>query len=210
MPAINPEDFVPDFRYVLEQTFRRDFPTPQGAEEVGEYHYEGRYGSKYFRVWKMVPVHACDYVRKRLENDGWAKAYTSKKEACQVADEATQALFLGMVPEISDPSFYYTLDTRQLKDTSEYLQAACVFCGKIIEHVNEGGVGCIAGSLELGHISYHLYCNDPICMERLLAENSGCGVKTCSCEGYHMYDVLGSHCHICGKECQEPGEEQES
>ncbi len=89
-------------------------------------------------------------------------------------------------------------------------EAPCVFCGKMIGHINDcqevgdNCVGCCVGALVNGQRQYFLYCNDPICVERVTAENAGDGVKNCSCEDYRCYDVLGNICPECGKPPCEP------
>lgn len=89
-------------------------------------------------------------------------------------------------------------------------QAPCVFCGKVIGHINDcqevgdNCVGCVAGGIVNGVVEHFLYCNDPICPERVRAEDAGEGVKDCSCENYRAYDVLGEICHVCGKPPCEP------
>jgi len=78
-------------------------------------------------------------------------------------------------------------------------EGPCVFCGKRIEHVNAGGVGCVAGGVVGGKVFHFMYCNDPLCPEHKAALDAGDGVRTCSCEDYRAYDVLGDECHICGQ-----------
>lgn len=90
-------------------------------------------------------------------------------------------------------------------------QAPCIFCGRVIGHINDclevddNCVGFMAGGIVDGRVEHFLYCADPVCDERAQAEAAGDGVRDCSCESYRAYDVVGPLCHVCRREPQEPG-----
>lgn len=105
----------------------------------------------------------------------------------------------------------FTLEGRAVPDEEpengdSVARAPCVFCGRVIGHVNDFRdwrrdeyIGCVAGSLVGGEVQHFLYCNEPPCPEREAAEDAGQGVWDCSCEDYRAFDVIGERCHVCGR-----------
>jgi hypothetical protein len=105
------------------------------------------------------------------------------------------------------------LRTKQPIGDEPEPQAPCIFCGKVIGHindckeVNDNHVGCVAGAIVDGEVKHFLYCNDPICPEHQAARDAGEGITDCSCEDYRAYDVVvGYNCHVCGKPPCDPGQ----
>ncbi len=197
-------------RFVLIQRFGERPTTPEEAREVAYcsyYHHE--HGRKWWMVYSFkTEKEAKKWTRDYLWKGHWAKLYKTASAACAVADDESLGNFIFHGVGEDPPEFYYTLRGRVLKH-EPYASGLCIFCGKFIRHVNEGGIGCVAGGILDGGISYFMYCNSPLCLDHLLAQNMEHGVRTCSCEGYRMHDVIGEVCHICWKEPCEPQEEQE-
>lgn len=91
------------------------------------------------------------------------------------------------------------IDLEMKAEANDGGAGPCVFCGQPIEHVNEGGVGCVAGAIVGGEKRYYAYCNQPVCDERRRLQDAGAGITTCSCEGPGAYDVIeGYDCPACG------------
>lgn len=86
----------------------------------------------------------------------------------------------------------------------EFPSASCVFCGKMVQHVDAGGVACIAGAFVDGAVRHFYYCNERegCCGDR----KTGVG-RTRTDEDWDRLwecgdccvDNLTTDCHDCGK-----------
>lgn len=99
----------------------------------------------------------------------------------------------------------YILDSRAVHGAPEKgddLPAApCIFCGEIIKHVNDGGVGWLLGAVVDGKANYYLYCLEQDCpIQKLDAEeNPPVGsIWRCGCQPDYVENV-GDTCHACMK-----------
>jgi hypothetical protein len=80
---------------------------------------------------------------------------------------------------------------RPVPDSLAVHPAPCIFCGKPIEHVNDGGIGWLLGALVDGESRTYLYCNTGPC-----ARASAPWIWRCGCIPDYV-ENLGGHCHAC-------------
>ena len=90
----------------------------------------------------------------------------------------------------------YTLAGREIPElpicgNSEAHPALCVFCGAMIEHDNDGGMGWLLGALVDGETRTYLRCNEGSC-----AAASAPWIWRCGCIPDYVENV-GDHCHAC-------------
>jgi hypothetical protein len=78
-----------------------------------------------------------------------------------------------------------------VRDECDVHPAPCLFCGRMLEHVNAGGIGGIVGALVDGESRTYLRCNEGPC-----ATASAPWVWWCGCAPDYVENV-GDHCHDC-------------
>ena len=91
----------------------------------------------------------------------------------------------------------YTLEGREMGDASpdDVSRAPCIFCGEVIWHFNEGGVGWILGAVIDGVSKFFLYCDQPMCAEG--QKNKG-EIWRCYCyDGLAYVESVGETCQCC-------------
>lgn len=106
----------------------------------------------------------------------------------------------------------YTWDEETNRGEGE-----CVFCGKVIEHFNDGGVGWVleAAHPETGKLDQYIHCCYPMCPES--EANDAAEIHRCynpdQVEGwtldpsqtYDTCDDFGSYCEFLGDRCPDCG-----
>jgi hypothetical protein len=100
----------------------------------------------------------------------------------------------------------YILEGRALVGASEEEAAPCIFCGTVIKHFNEGGVGWQIGALVNDKAEAFLICDQPWCDVRKKAETATDPttpenqrvVWRCPCVPDYVENV-GTLCHACRK-----------
>jgi hypothetical protein len=90
----------------------------------------------------------------------------------------------------------YTLAGREIPDratcnSAERPPAPCLYCGRTIQHVNDGGIGWLLGAVVDGESRNYLYCNQGPC-----ARASAPWIWRCGCSGHYVENV-GDRCHHC-------------
>ena len=101
----------------------------------------------------------------------------------------------------------YVLEGRALGpkpplDSDRELDSApCIFCGRLIEHINDGGVGWCVGAVVDGRREYFLYCSDGgECSEHVADAEEfppHGSVWRCGCSADYVENV-GDRCAACG------------
>ena len=97
----------------------------------------------------------------------------------------------------------YTLEGREIKERSEY-GAPCIFCGKHIYPVNDGGIGWILGAVGPdANPHWYLYCdvqcdelNRALELETPNTPEKDRVIFRCGCESDYVESV-GHVCHEC-------------
>jgi len=114
----------------------------------------------------------------------------------------------GTLAAIVDPHpGVMTFEGRQVPDVPppgfDVGPAPCVFCGRGVAHVNDGGVACVAGAVLDGEVRHFLYCNVGGCVGdrttgegRTRSEEDWDRLWTC---GDCAVDCLSDECHECRK-----------
>ncbi len=69
--------------------------------------------------------------------------------------------------------------------------ARCIFCARVLRHVNDGGAGLIANGVVDGVARQYLYCNEGPC-----SVTSAPWIWRCGCDGDYVENV-GDHCGGC-------------
>lgn len=98
----------------------------------------------------------------------------------------------------------YTLLGRDIQAATERLSqeerrtraipsVPCIFCGEIISHLNDGGVGWCLGAMVDGKELSYLYCNQPPCEA---AEKFEHLIWRCGCECDYV-EMVGEFCTSC-------------
>ena len=95
----------------------------------------------------------------------------------------------------------YTLEGRSVTGRpvpagQDVAAAPCIFCGRVIKHMNDGGKGWLCGSVEEGEVREYLYCDQPACKPVKAAEKNGIVIWRCGCVADYVENV-GTHCHAC-------------
>jgi hypothetical protein len=89
----------------------------------------------------------------------------------------------------------YTLAGRaipeQASEGKEVAAAPCIFCGKLIEHVNDGGPGWILSAVVDGQARRYLYCDVPPCDKVHYDE-----IWRCGCVADYVENI-GDQCGAC-------------
>jgi hypothetical protein len=90
----------------------------------------------------------------------------------------------------------YVLAGRRIPDgpdapEREVPPAPCLFCGTVIEQVNDGGIGRVLGAVVDGESRTYLYRNAGPC-----ATTSAPWIWRCGCVPDYAENV-GGHCHAC-------------
>lgn len=87
----------------------------------------------------------------------------------------------------------YVLEGREVPETPPDRcvgQAPCIFCDKLIGHLNDdGGTGWLLGALVGGEPKWYLYCNALPCAD-------SDDIWRCGCEPDFVENV-GERCHCC-------------
>lgn len=78
----------------------------------------------------------------------------------------------------------------------EVAPAPCVFCGKAVSHINDGGTAFVAGAIVAGEVRHFLYCNAGGCSGSRPDVDWG---RLWTCGDCHV-DCLVDECH----ECRQP------
>lgn len=90
----------------------------------------------------------------------------------------------------------YSLKGRAL---SVNVFARCIFCGRRIKHVNDGGSGWMVGARVHGEARYFLYCAVPRCPQLKADSRFEHSIWRCGCVADYVENV-GSHCVNCSRE----------
>ena len=90
----------------------------------------------------------------------------------------------------------YTLAGREIPglaacDQSELPPAPCIFCARLIQHVNDGGSGWLLGAVVDGESRAYLRCNEGPC-----SRVSAPWIWRCGCVANYVENV-GDRCHQC-------------
>lgn len=72
--------------------------------------------------------------------------------------------------------------------------APCIFCNKLVKHINDGGTAWMVGGRVRGKTNFYFYCGSPPCKE---AEANGKDVWRCGCESDYLENI-GDRCYGCG------------
>ncbi len=86
---------------------------------------------------------------------------------------------------------------RPVPDKQDVAAAPCIFCGRVIKHMNDGGKGWLCGSTEEGEPREYLYCDQPQCKSVKVAEKGRIVIWRCGCVADYVENV-GDNCHACG------------
>jgi hypothetical protein len=90
----------------------------------------------------------------------------------------------------------YSLAGREIpdlagRDRSALPPAPCVFCGRLIQHFDDGGTGWPLGAVVDGESRIYLRCIEGPCYRA-----SAPWIWRCGCSGHHVENV-GGRCHRC-------------
>lgn len=92
---------------------------------------------------------------------------------------------------------HYTLAGNQLalyaKDAYEVPPAPCIFCGKKVKHINDGGHGFLVHALLEGEAQQFLYHASPVCTA---VKQYGRELWRCGCTPDYI-ECVGLHCPAC-------------
>ena len=88
-----------------------------------------------------------------------------------------------------DRSVPYVLAAREIPtgqppDGMEVHPAGCIFCGRVLRHVNDGGDGMIVNAVVNSIDRQYLYCNEGPC-----SEASAPWIWRCGCVADHIENV---------------------
>jgi hypothetical protein len=104
----------------------------------------------------------------------------------------------GELVMAEDRAIPYVLAGREILDRPapdglEVHPASCIFCGRVVRHVNDGGNGWILNAVTDGVARRYMYC-----MEGPCAEASAPWIWKCGCESDYIENV-GDRCGGCGR-----------
>jgi hypothetical protein len=90
----------------------------------------------------------------------------------------------------------YVLAGREIPDDQspdgmEVRAAPCIFCGRVLHHVNDGGDGLILNAVADGVARRYLHCSEGPC-----SEASAPWIWRCGCASHYIENV-GDHCGGC-------------
>jgi hypothetical protein len=91
------------------------------------------------------------------------------------------------------------LPAHPLPDDHEVHPTPCIFCGAMIEHVDDGGIGSLLGAVVDGQSRNYLRCSEGLC-----AAASAPWIWRCGCVADYVENI-GDYCH----ECRRPRHEAE-
>lgn len=101
----------------------------------------------------------------------------------------------------------FTLVGRELPPSGRAV-APCIFCGRLISHVYEGGIAWTVGALRPdGTVGHYFYCGTdcPVLESAEAAAGVTPGtpergriVFRCGCAGHGFCESVGDRCHRCG------------
>jgi hypothetical protein len=97
-----------------------------------------------------------------------------------------------------DRSVPYVLAAREIPagqppDGMEVHPARCIFCGRVLRHVNDGGDGMIVNAVVDGVARQYLYCDEGPC-----SEASAPWIWRCGCDADYIENV-GDRCGSCSR-----------
>lgn len=93
----------------------------------------------------------------------------------------------------------YILKGRELPDDAgDETESPCIFCGRLVRHINGGGTACYLGSIVDGKVCHYAYCNNAPCPQIAADFKYEKSVWSCECVGGGYVEMVGDKCTDCG------------
>ena len=89
----------------------------------------------------------------------------------------------------------YILKGREVK-TEKGKKSPCIFCGRYIEHVNEGGTACFVNAFFEGKARTYAYCNEDRCPQIEADSDYERSMWRCGCVSDYIENI-GETCVNC-------------
>jgi hypothetical protein len=99
----------------------------------------------------------------------------------------------------------YLLKGRELPDKwSDDVERPCIFCGRVVKHVNGGGTACIVNGLDdHNEPQGYFYCNEGQCPQIKADQTYEKSIWRCGCCDDYIENI-GATCVECGSEKARP------
>ncbi len=93
----------------------------------------------------------------------------------------------------------YFLEGRALPDgAGGETDTPCIFCGRLVRHINGGGTACYLGTVVGGKTLHYAYCNDSPCPQITADVKYEKSIWSCECVGGGYVEMVGNKCTECG------------